>query len=242
MLKLFRKLFFSKSKAGADASGQKEDQSAIGDSTPFAETSVAVAEKSPTSAASPTTTDMALSDKAIRELNFNPVLLKVGKVENYLAPGAKLTGDIVLNDGGIRIQCEVEGSITQNSESLVIIDRDAVVTGKIRARYLIVLGEVRGNIQAERLVVGASGRIKGSILYQKTFGSKAGAKIHGQVTESETVLFDEIPAITNETDEPSSDKTADSRNNVVPFSPGTPTWDCLVDNSPASEKQRFSPM
>lgn len=132
-----------------------------------------------------------------RQTNFNPVLLKVGNITNHLSTGATLTGDLVLNEGGLRLKCRVEGSVTQASDALLIIDQDAVVTGTVRARYLLVLGEVNGDLEADRIVVGASARVTGDITYRRSFGSVTGAKIRGRIAEVEHIaVVRDIPVPT----------------------------------------------
>jgi cytoskeletal protein CcmA (bactofilin family) len=120
-----------------------------------------------------------------RETNFNPVLLKAGNITNHLSPGTTLTGDLVLSQGGIRVQCSIHGSVTQESTGLLIIDKDAVITGTVRAKYLLVLGEINGDLEADRVVIAASARIFGDITYRRSFGSVTGAKIRGRITEVE---------------------------------------------------------
>lgn len=120
-----------------------------------------------------------------RETSFNPVLLKVGNITNHLSPGATLTGDLVLKDGGIRVKCHIEGTVTQDSNDLLIVDQEAVINGAVKAKYLLVLGTVNGDLTADRIVVGASARINGDISYQRSFGSVTGARIRGRIAEVE---------------------------------------------------------
>jgi cytoskeletal protein CcmA (bactofilin family) len=129
-----------------------------------------------------------------RTTNFNPVLLKVGNITNHLSPGASLTGDLVLREGGIRVKCNIKGSITQESTGLLIVDQDAVINGTVRAKYLLVLGEINGDLEVDRIVVGASARITGDITYRRSFGSVTGAKIRGRITEVEqTAVIHQMP-------------------------------------------------
>lgn len=118
-----------------------------------------------------------------RETTYNPVLIKVGKVENHLMPGITIVGDMHLSEGGIRIKCRIDGSVVQTNESLVIIDKGGVINGDISARYLLVLGEVNGNIHAERVVVANSASIRGDVRYERTVGVINGAKVSGRLLE-----------------------------------------------------------
>lgn len=124
-----------------------------------------------------------------RENNFNPVLLKVGNVQSIIAADVEIVGGLNLKDSGIRIQGIVNGDVTQEGASLVIVDKHAKINGNIRARYLLVLGEVKGSIRVERLVTGASASIEGDIVYRNTFAPVAGAKIKGSVQQQDEAIF-----------------------------------------------------
>ncbi|NEX63371.1 bactofilin family protein [Noviherbaspirillum galbum] len=114
---------------------------------------------------------------------FNPVLLKVGKITNQLSPGTTLFGNLVLSEGGIRIRCHVEGTVVQSSDSLVIVDQEAVIHGSVTAQYLLVLGTVNGDLTADRIVLGASAKVNGDIKYSRTFGAVAGSQIDGRISK-----------------------------------------------------------
>lgn len=133
------------------------------------------------------------NDVVDRENNLNPVLLKVGRVKSVLAADMVINGDIELSDYGVRIQAHVTGNVTQRGSSLVIIDKDSVIEGEIRARYVVVLGKVKGKIVGERIVVGATALIEGDVIYRNTFTPIAGAKMRGQINQQDEALFpDEV--------------------------------------------------
>ena len=133
------------------------------------------------------------NDVVDRENNLNPVLLKVGRVKSVLAADMVINGDIELSDYGVRIQAHVTGNVTQRGSSLVIVDKDSVIEGEIRARYVVVLGKVKGKIVGERIVVGATALIEGDVIYRNTFTPIAGAKMRGQINQQDEALFsDEV--------------------------------------------------
>jgi cytoskeletal protein CcmA (bactofilin family) len=136
------------------------------------------------------------NDVVDRENNLNPILMKVGRVRSVLAADMVITGDVELSDYGVRIQAHITGNVTQRGSSLVIIDKDSVVEGEIRGRYIIVLGKVKGKIIGERIVVGATALIEGDVLYRNTFTPIAGAKMRGQIQQQDEPLFaDEVSAM-----------------------------------------------
>ncbi|MDO8728361.1 MAG: polymer-forming cytoskeletal protein [bacterium] len=136
------------------------------------------------------------NDVVDRENNLNPVLMKVGRVRSVLAADMIINGDVELSDYGVRIQAHITGNVTQRGSSLVIIDKDSVVEGEIRGRYIIVLGKVKGKIIGERIVVGATALIEGDVLYRNTFTPIAGAKMRGQIQQQDEPLFlDEVSAM-----------------------------------------------
>lgn len=129
------------------------------------------------------------NDVVDRENNLNPVLMKVGRVKSVLAADMVINGDVELSDYGVRIQAHITGNVTQRGSSLVIIDKDSVVEGEIRGRYIIVLGKVKGKIFGERIVVGATALIEGDVIYRNTFTPIAGAKMRGQINQQDEALF-----------------------------------------------------
>lgn len=141
----------------------------------------------------PVSVDLAIAnakwDVVDRDNNINPVLMKVGLVKSELAADVKLKGDLEINDNGIRIRGVIEGNITQHGPGVVIVDKSAVVTGEIRARYIVILGRVTGKVVGERIIVGSSALIEGDIRYRNTFAPIAGTKIRGNVEQQDDPLF-----------------------------------------------------
>jgi len=174
----------------------------------------------PTTSTSSGSATPAEVPKTYRDTNFDPVLLRVGKVKSVLASGNLLRGDLILKNGGVRLMCEVDGNVAQINDSLVIVDKEAVIKGNIKAQYLLVLGRVEGGIHAERIVIGASAEVRGRIIYRRSFGVITGAKVLAQIHELDVPVFgNERPANHATPNQKPTEQTK-----VVPF-PASPQSD-----------------
>ena len=88
-------------------------------------------------------------------------------------------GELVAEED-LLIQGRVEGSIKHNATNLTIGAKGRV-KADIRARNIIVQGEVQGNLYAtERVVIEASARVQGDI-FAPRIGLKDGAKFKGSI-------------------------------------------------------------
>jgi cytoskeletal protein CcmA (bactofilin family) len=86
---------------------------------------------------------------------------KVGPTESVIAPGTKFKGTICGPDS-LRISGRFEGEI--ESERLVRVDKEGKIHGIIKAPYIIVEGELNGNIEAaEQVELRAQCRMIGNI-------------------------------------------------------------------------------
>lgn len=81
--------------------------------------------------------------------------------ESIIAPKSVLTGDITGEDG-VRVSGTMNGSI--DSRGLVRIDEEGSVTGNIKCPYVIVEGELSGDIQAaEHVELRSQAKMQGNI-------------------------------------------------------------------------------
>ena len=82
--------------------------------------------------------------------------------DNTLAAGSIIRGDIN-GPGGFRVDGRVEGSV--EAEGPVVVGENGIVEGGVRGSDVIVLGAVRGDVQASgHLEIGPKGRIVGDIV------------------------------------------------------------------------------
>lgn len=79
----------------------------------------------------------------------------------FIGEGAEFVGTLKLS-GSFRIDCEFSGAIV--SDGRVIVGEAADIRADIRAREVVILGAVSGDVWASRLLsIGAQGRLQGGI-------------------------------------------------------------------------------
>ena len=99
--------------------------------------------------------------------------------ETVIAPGTTVRGTIQ-GRNAVRVGGFLEGQIS--IEDLAWIDRHGEVQGTVKAREVIVEGQVRGDIEAsEKVEVRASGRVIGNIRCY-TLAMAEGGFLQGQIT------------------------------------------------------------
>jgi len=97
---------------------------------------------------------------------------KVGSPESIIAPGTKFKGTII-GPQSVRISGHFEGKI--NSERLVRIDKKGRIDGTINSPYVIIEGELNGNIElAEHVELRIEGRVIGNINTAKIMMAEGG--------------------------------------------------------------------
>ena len=98
--------------------------------------------------------------------------------ETVIAPGTTVRGTIQ-GRNAVRVGGFLEGQIS--IEDLAWIDRHGEVQGTVRAREVIIEGQVRGDIEAsEKIEVRASGRVTGNIRCHR-FVVAEGGFVQGQI-------------------------------------------------------------
>jgi cytoskeletal protein CcmA (bactofilin family) len=93
------------------------------------------------------------------------------QVASTVGRGTTVRGDLA-GPGGFRIDGTVEGSI--DSDGPVVVGEDGVVAKGIRARQLVVLGCVRGDVHADHLEIGPKGKVIGNVSAQSLRMHKGG--------------------------------------------------------------------
>ena len=88
--------------------------------------------------------------------------MKKGKnIIAFLGKGTEFNGAITF-DGGIRLDGRFRGEI--KGEDSLIIGQEGVVEAEINVPYVIIMGEVKGNIFAEKkVVIHLKGKVYGDI-------------------------------------------------------------------------------
>ena len=86
---------------------------------------------------------------------------RISSAESVVAPGTKFKGDLDGPDS-VRIFGQFEGEI--NSTHLVRVGKGAVISGTIKSPYVIIEGELIGDVKsAEKVELGEESRVRGNI-------------------------------------------------------------------------------
>lgn len=106
---------------------------------------------------------------------------KVDSISTFLGHDASIEGKINFK-GTIRLDGNLQGSITSKEGGTIIVGEKAVVNADIRVGMAIIMGEVNGTVIAgERLEVYPPGRIIGDI-QAPVISIEAGGKFNGNCT------------------------------------------------------------
>jgi len=136
----------------------------------------------------------------------------IERVDSVLGTGLTFQG--TLNGiGGVRIEGAFDGDLEVKG-LVVIAEQGRVVCEQIRALAVIVAGSVRGNIEANRVEITASGRVWGDVI-TTAFATQEGAFLRGQIRmEDELDLgFPETVPLEPEQDEETSQEEDDAEEN-----------------------------
>ena len=109
------------------------------------------------------------------------------RITSVLGSGTSYVGKLS-GMGGVRIEGSFEGEITLNG-MLVVGTTGRVTCETVRAQTVIVAGAVRGNIEAEKVEIRASGRVWGDVT-TTAFSTEEGAFLRGQIQMEEQIELD----------------------------------------------------
>ena len=104
------------------------------------------------------------------------------RVTSVLGAGTSFNGRLS-GSGGIRIEGAFEGEIELRG-LLVIGESGRVTCEQIQAAIVVIAGVVKGNINAEKVEIRATGRIWGNVA-TAAFSTEEGAFLQGQITMTE---------------------------------------------------------
>jgi cytoskeletal protein CcmA (bactofilin family) len=103
-------------------------------------------------------------------------------IRTIVGEGSTITGELRFTDG-VRIDGEVHGDVIGDgpAPTVVVIGEKARIEGKVKARHIIISGEVRGAVEAHELLeLRPSARIDGDVRYEALEMHK-GASISGEL-------------------------------------------------------------
>jgi cytoskeletal protein CcmA (bactofilin family) len=98
------------------------------------------------------------------------------KIETVIGPNCRLSG-VLQSEGGVRVEGSFEGQI-QTTGNLVVAE-SARVVAEIQAYNVVVSGQVKGNVTANRIEITETGKVFGD-LNVNTLLLNEGAYLRGQ--------------------------------------------------------------
>ncbi|PPE70477.1 polymer-forming cytoskeletal protein [Caldimonas thermodepolymerans] len=103
-------------------------------------------------------------------------------IRTLIGEGTRIEGCLAFIDA-LRIDGEVVGDVigAEDAPTLLVISEKAKVTGKVKARHVIINGTVEGPVESDELLeLQPKARIHGDVRYQ-SLEMHQGATIEGQV-------------------------------------------------------------
>ncbi|MBP7584072.1 MAG: polymer-forming cytoskeletal protein [Spirochaetes bacterium] len=102
--------------------------------------------------------------RKVIQINKNPVY-EIGMITTVFSKDTEFYGDLKFKKS-LQINGYMEGEI--NSDGFLVVGEGAVVRANVRAKTVIISGEVHGNVEAtDRLEIQTSGKLYGNIRTSK---------------------------------------------------------------------------
>ncbi|HPA72711.1 MAG TPA: polymer-forming cytoskeletal protein, partial [Spirochaetota bacterium] len=102
--------------------------------------------------------------RKVIQINKNPVY-EIGMIATVFSKDTEFYGDLKFKKS-LQINGYMEGEI--NSDGFLVVGEGAVVRANVRAKTVIISGEVHGNVEAtDRLEIQTSGKLYGNIRTSK---------------------------------------------------------------------------
>lgn len=108
--------------------------------------------------------------------------LKNKRIDTLIGEKTHIEGDISFS-GGLRIDGKVSGNIFIESDlqAVLSLSERGVINGEIRVPYLIINGEVNGDVYvSQHLELGSAAKVTGNVFYQ-TLEMATGCEVNGQI-------------------------------------------------------------
>jgi len=129
-----------------------------------------------------------------RELDEN-------KMTGFLDKDTHIEGDLSFK-GSFRIDGSFKGTI--DSESTLIVGENGKIEAEIKVGYIVINGEIKGNIQAkEKVEINSTGRVIGSVITPKLVVEE------GAYLETSCQTSDELPPPPEPEEEPEKTEETD---------------------------------
>ena len=107
------------------------------------------------------------------------------KINTLIGEGTEVDG-VVKFTGGLHVVGKINGGAeSENEDSLLIISEDALVTGNVRVKHLIVNGQIDGEVYVDgKVELFDKARINGDIHY-RVLELPVGAQVNGKLIRIE---------------------------------------------------------
>jgi cytoskeletal protein CcmA (bactofilin family) len=123
------------------------------------------------------------------------------KMTGFLDKDTHIEGDLSFK-GSFRIDGSFKGTI--DSESTLIVGENGKIEAEIKVGYIVVNGEIKGNIQAkEKVEINSTGRVIGSVTAPKLVVEE------GAYLETSCQTSDELPPPPEPEEEPEKTEETD---------------------------------
>jgi cytoskeletal protein CcmA (bactofilin family) len=123
------------------------------------------------------------------------------KMTGFFDKDTHIEGDLSFK-GSFRIDGSFKGTI--NSESTLIVGENGKIDAEIKVGYIVVNGEIKGNIQAkEKVEINSTGRVIGSVTAPKLVVEE------GAYLETSCQTSDELPPPPEPEEEPEKTEETD---------------------------------
>ena len=105
------------------------------------------------------------------------------KITSLVGSGTSIAGDVHFDNGGLRIEGTIKGSIeSSNKDSFVYITENAVVEGSVNAGHIVINGKVIGPVKALNfLELQPKAEVLGDLEYAN-MEIRLGAIVHGKMS------------------------------------------------------------
>lgn len=98
-------------------------------------------------------------------------------ITTVLPSAAQLNGDLTI-DESIVLACLVRGNVTQSGDHQLVLTSTGGIHGTVRAKTVVIEGEVEGDVFADRVVIRQTGVVNGNVEYA-TLAMQEGATVNG---------------------------------------------------------------
>ncbi len=106
----------------------------------------------------------------------------VGKIDTLVGNNSEVKGDLYFS-GGLHIDGRVHGNVVaaDGTDSALTLSENGSVEGEVRVAYIILNGEVKGDVYAsEKIELAPKARIKGDVYYN-LLEMAMGAEVNGSL-------------------------------------------------------------